>query len=326
MGGEVPYIKKWLYENAAFATQVVAPAVHSYSIANFVEEPMYRRQFLQSLHVMGANIILPASEPSGEDGSVITPKNTPVLVAPGKVVEVAASVWGVPKVGIVAIGGLGSAVLNDIEGRLPYVGRSIAIDTDVRSLRRVKADCKIRVGDDSDLPRDHQGARLLAQSSVPEIADAVAGLDMVFLVAGMGGAAGSGIARIVAKILREQNILTLAFASFPTSFENQQRWQIAQTGIQELRSHVDALLPFYNGNTAHEAVENASFTSVSTQAALVFNQLWQGILKRPGSQVVVLGPTNPRATALASSGLRSLRRCAFPRRELFQTAVLLCTT
>lgn len=153
---------------------------------------MYRRQFLQSLHVMGANIILPASELSGEDGSVITPTNTPVLVAPGKVVEVDASVWGVPKVGIVVIGGLGSAVLNDIEGRLPYVGRSIAIDTDVRSLRRVKADCKIWVDDARDLPRDHHGVRPIAQSFIPEIADAVAGLDMVFLVAGMVGIAGSG--------------------------------------------------------------------------------------------------------------------------------------
>ena len=153
---------------------------------------MYRRQFLQSLHVMGANITLPASELSGEDGSVITPTNTPVLVAPGKVVEVDASVWGVPKVGIVVIGGLGSAVLNDIEGRLPYVGRSIAIDTDVRSLRRVKADCKIWVDDARDLPRDHHDVRLIAQSSIAEIADAVAGLGMVFLVAGMVGIAGSG--------------------------------------------------------------------------------------------------------------------------------------
>lgn len=136
---------------------------------------MYRRQFLQSLHVMGASIILPASAVSGEHGSVITPTNTPVLVAPGNLVEVAASVWGVPKVGIVAIGGLGSAILMDFEGRFSYVERSIAIDTDARSLRRVKADCKIRVGGDRDLPRDHHALRHLAQSSVREIADAVAG-------------------------------------------------------------------------------------------------------------------------------------------------------
>ena len=153
---------------------------------------MYRRQFLQRLQAMGASIILPASEFYGECLSGITPTNMPRLVAPGNLVEVTANNWDIPKVGIVAIGGLGSAILNDIDGRLPYVGRSIAIDTDVRSLRRVKANCKIRVGDARDLPRDHRGARLIAQSSIAEIADAVAGLVMVFLVAGMGGAAGSG--------------------------------------------------------------------------------------------------------------------------------------
>ena len=208
---------------------------------------MYRRQFLQSLHVMGANIILPASEPSGEDGSVITPKNTPVLVAPGKVVEVDASVWGVPKVGIVAIGGLGSAILNDIDGRLPYVRRSIAIDTDVRSLRRVKADCKIRVGDGRDLPRDHHGARLLAQSSIPEIADAVAGLDMVFLVAGMGGAAGSGgfqLKRIFAKFC--QTVLKWPMStmniSLPDSLKSFVDEQVTQRGYGTSSEYVRELI------------------------------------------------------------------------------------
>ena len=127
---------------------------------------MYRRQFLQSLHAMGASIILPASKLDDGGLSDITPTNMPVLVAPGNAIAVAASAWAIPKVGIVAIGGLGSAILNDIEERLPYVGRSIAIDTDVRSLRRVKADRKIRVSDDRDLPRDHHGVRLLAQSSI----------------------------------------------------------------------------------------------------------------------------------------------------------------
>lgn len=126
---------------------------------------------------------------------------------------------------------------------------------------------------------------LLAHSSLHEIADAVAGLDMVLLVADMGSAAGSGIAPMVAQMLREQDILTLAFVPMPFSFENEQRKRIAQTGIRELRVHVNALLPFSNGNIERVAGENASFTAVSNQAALAFDQLWQGILNpvcRPG--------------------------------------------
>ena len=217
--------------------------------------------------------------------SVITPTTTKPLVAPANAVEVAASGWDIPKVGVVAVGGIGSAILNQLNGRLPYLNRSIAIDTDVNALQRVKADRKILVGDGTALPLDLHAARRLAQSSTPEIADAVAGLDMVLLVTGMGGAAGSGIAPLVAQMLHEQDILTLAFATLPFDFESRQRKQDAQTGIRELRLYVNALLPYFNGNIEQVAGENASFTSVSSQASLAFDQLWRGILNpvcRPG--------------------------------------------
>ena len=246
---------------------------------------MHRRQFLQTLNAMGASIVLPASAFYGEGASVITPTTTQPLIAPANAVEVAGSDWDIPKVGIVAVGGLGCAILSDLTGRLPYLSRSIAINTDGKSLHRVKADRKILVGDGKALPLNPHAARLHAQSSIPEIAEAVAGLDMVLLVAGMGGATSSGIAPIVAQMLREQDILTLAFAPLPFDFESQQRKQNAQTGIRELRLHVNALLPFFNGNIEGVAGENTSFTSVSSQAALNFDQLWRGILNplcRPG--------------------------------------------
>ena len=237
---------------------------------------MYRRQFLQNLNAMGASVILPASAFYSQGPVVITPTNA---------VEGASSGWDIPKVGVVAVSALGSVILNDLTGRLPYLGLSIAISTDLKLLQRVKADRKILVGDGKKPPLNPHAARFLAESSIPEIADAVAGLDMVFLVAGLGGAAATGIAPMVAQILREQDIPTLAFATLPSNFESQQRQQNAQTAIRELRRHVNALLPYSSGNIHQVAGENASFTSVSIQASLAFDQLWRGILNpvcRPG--------------------------------------------
>ena len=246
---------------------------------------MHRRQFLQTLNAMGASVILPASAFYDEGASVITPTTTQPLIAPANAVEVDGRDWDIPKVGVVAVGGLGGAILSDLAGRLPYVNRTIAIDTDANSLHRANANRKILAGDGKALPLDSHAARLLAQPSLPEIADAVAGLDMVLLVAGMGGAAGSGISPMVAQMLREQDILTLAFATSPFDFESQQRKQDAQTGIRELRLHVNALLPFSHGNIRQVTGPNALFTCVSSQAALAFDQLWRGILNpvcRPG--------------------------------------------
>src|SRR5206468_4331471 len=123
---------------------------------------MYRRQFLQTLNAMGASIVLPASAFYKEGSSVITPTTTPPFIAPTNAVEVGHSGWDIPKVGVVAVGGLGNAILNELTGRLPYLSRAIAINTDVDSLQRVKADRKILVGDGKALPLDPHAARLLA--------------------------------------------------------------------------------------------------------------------------------------------------------------------
>lgn len=233
---------------------------------------MHRRQFMHTLNAMGAGIALPAWAFHGENAYATTPTSA---------VEVAGGDQAIPKIGVVAVGGQGCAILNDLAGRLPYLGLSFAIDTDVASLLRVKAERKVLVGDGNTLPLNSHAARRLAQSSFPEIADAVAGLDMVLLVTGMGGAAGSSIAPLVAQMLRGQDILTLAFAILPPGFESQPRQQNAQIGIHELGVHVNALVPFFHGDRVRTVAELASSASVSSssQAALVFEQLWRGILK-----------------------------------------------
>lgn len=225
---------------------------------------------------MGASIVLPVSASYEEGASVIMPTNA---------VEDTVGGWDIPKVGIVAVGGLANAILNELAGRLPYLSRAIVINTEVASLRRVKADRKILLGDGKSLSLDLHAAQLLAQASIHQIADAVIGLDMVFLIAAMDGAVGTGIPPIVAQVLRKQDIATLAFVTVPFNFESQQRKQIAQTGIQELQVGVDGLITFSDGNIEQVAGEEALFASVSSQAALTFDRLWRSILNplcRPG--------------------------------------------
>ena len=246
---------------------------------------MYRRQFLQTLNLMGASLILPQSEGYVEGSSIVLPTTTQPLIAPTYAVEDAADGWDIPKIGVVAVGGLAGTILNDLAGRLPYLNRTIAINTEVASLQWVKADRKILVGDRKSLPLDPQAARLRAQAYLPEIADAIAGLDMVFLVVEMDGTAGSDLSPLVAKMLQEQNILTLAFATWPLNFNSQHRKRHAQTGIRKLQDSVNFLLKLPDGNIERVGEKNASFKSVTNQAALAFEQLWQGILNpvcRPG--------------------------------------------
>ena len=128
-------------------------------------------------------------------------------------------------------------------------------------------------------------AGLLTQSAVPDIAEAVAGLDMVLLVAGMGGATGTGIAPSVAQLLREQGILTLAFAVMPFAGEGGQRKQVAQAGVRELRLHVNALIPFFNNDIDPDAKSVRWQSAAARQAPVAFMEVCRSILNplcRPG--------------------------------------------
>lgn len=67
---------------------------------------MYRRQFLQTLNFMGASLVLPQSEGYDEGSSIVLPTTTQPLIAPTYAVEDAADGWDIPKIGVVAVGGL----------------------------------------------------------------------------------------------------------------------------------------------------------------------------------------------------------------------------
>lgn len=71
---------------------------------------------------------------------------------------------------------------------------------------------------------------------------------MLFITAGMGKGTGTGAAPVVAEIAKEMGILTIAVVTYPFKFEGKQRAQFADTGIAELRKHVDSLIVVKNQN------------------------------------------------------------------------------
>ena len=234
---------------------------------------MDRRQFLQTLNASGMGAILPAA-------SVMPP-----LFAQTAVVEKVGTAWNIPKIGIVSVGTVGGTCLptaGDRNRSLPYLNRTIAVDTYGIELHFMNADHKVLLGAGKTLLNPHT-ARLLAQSAGNLFADAFSDLDLVLLVAGMGGATGTGIAPVVAQVLREQGIHTLAFAVMPFECEGVQRQQIAQTGILELRSQVDALIPFFNIGPDAKKIRWQSVAA--QQAQVAFMEVCQSIMNpvcRPG--------------------------------------------
>jgi cell division protein FtsZ len=75
---------------------------------------------------------------------------------------------------------------------------------------------------------------------------ALAGADMVFITAGMGGGTGTGAGPIVAEVAKEIGALTVAVVTKPFPFEGKKRMHYAEEGINQLAKVVDSLITIPN--------------------------------------------------------------------------------
>jgi cell division protein FtsZ len=69
-----------------------------------------------------------------------------------------------------------------------------------------------------------------------------AGAQIVFILVGMGGGAGTGAAPVLARAAKESGALVLGVAALPFDFEGGRRRRQAQLGLQQLRAAADAVL------------------------------------------------------------------------------------
>ena len=103
-----------------------------------------------------------------------------------------------------------------------------------------------------------------AEESRQAIEAALAGSDMVFVTAGMGGGTGSGAAPVVAGVAKAAGILTVGIVTMPFKFEGRQRYNQAMDAVERLRRNVDTLIVIPN-----DRLLSAVDTSLPVQDALL---------------------------------------------------------
>jgi cell division protein FtsZ len=147
-------------------------------------------------------------------------------------------------------GGGGNTVQQMVEADIQGV-EFICANTDVQALDKTQCKNIIRLGQNVTkglgAGANPEVGRQAALEDRERIKEALAGTDMVFITAGMGGGTGTGAAPVVAQIAKEMNILTVAVVTKPFPFEGKRRMMIANKGIIELQEHVDSLITIPNG-------------------------------------------------------------------------------
>jgi cell division protein FtsZ len=181
-----------------------------------------------------------------------------------------------PRITVIGIGGAGgNAIANMIESEIEGV-EFIVANTDAQALNASPADKRIQLGPDitgglGAGARPEVG-KAAAEETVLEIEEALDGVNMVFIAAGMGGGTGTGAAPVIAEAARRMGVLTVGVVTKPFLFEGTRRMRAAEAGIEELQDHVDTLIVIPNQNLFLVAKAETTFKEAFQLADEVLQQ------------------------------------------------------
>ncbi|WP_121021209.1 cell division protein FtsZ [Helicobacter vulpis] len=155
------------------------------------------------------------------------------------------------KIVVIGVGGGGSNMIAHLIATGTYKDITLIVaNTDGQALKSSNAKNKIRLGEKITGGRGAgmkpEIGKQAAQECVEVIKEMVAGADIVFISAGLGGGTGTGAAPVIAQIAKDAGALTVSVVTKPFSFEGRKRTKIAEEGLQELKAVSDSIVVIPN--------------------------------------------------------------------------------
>ncbi|MGY6552765.1 MAG: cell division protein FtsZ [Erythrobacter sp.] len=181
-----------------------------------------------------------------------------------------------PRITVIGIGGAGgNAIANMIASQIEGV-EFIVANTDAQALSTSPAEKRIQLGPDitgglGAGARPEVG-KAAAEETVADIEQALEGVNMCFIAAGMGGGTGTGAAPVIAEAARRMGVLTVGVVTKPFLFEGTRRMRAAEAGIAELQAQVDTLIVIPNQNLFLVAKAETTFKEAFELADEVLQQ------------------------------------------------------
>ena len=156
---------------------------------------------------------------------------------------------GEPTIAVVGCGGAGSNIVNGMYWKSTRI-ETVAVNTDEEHLRKTDAHKKVLIGKDVTFGKDAGGfpeiGEHCAEKARQVLREAMRDADIVFVVAGMGGGTGTGVAPVVTAVAKEMNAMTFALPIMPFEAEGREKKEAAMAGISRLKDLADFTLVLDN--------------------------------------------------------------------------------
>ena len=190
---------------------------------------------------------------------------------------------------VIGTGGAGNNIVERLHPLLERCFSFAQIDTDQRTLALCTTPEKQVIGQKKlhgiGAGGDSVTAREVAEDDQERLQQCIEGVDLLCIIAGLGGGNGSGISPVLASLAETTGALVIAIVTLPFSFEGARRRQQADSSLVELRRYCHAVIPLPNDMVMQQLDEQASvldaFSKVDAwiQGAL---QSLSNMLLRPG--------------------------------------------
>jgi cell division protein FtsZ len=171
----------------------------------------------------------------------------------GDLISALGATLGEPAIAVVGCGGAGSNIVHGIywgSNRL----ETIAVNTDEERLRKTDAHKRVLIGKDVTFGKDASGFPEIGEHCADKarqvLREALRNYDIVFVVAGMGGGTGTGVAPVVTSVAKDLNALTFAIPIIPFEVEGREKMRVASAGVDRLRGEADFTIVLDNNMLA----------------------------------------------------------------------------
>jgi cell division protein FtsZ len=186
-----------------------------------------------------------------------------------------------PRITVVGCGGAGGNAVNNMISKQLEGVEFVVANTDAQAISNSLADRRVQLGRAITHglgagSRPDMG-RAAAEEALEDIEQILNGSHMVFIAAGMGGGTGTGAAPVIARLAREQGMLTVGVVTKPFQFEGINRMRVADAGIEEMQQFVDTLIVIPNQNLFRIANEKTTFSDAFAMADDVLHSGVRGV-------------------------------------------------
>jgi cell division protein FtsZ len=187
----------------------------------------------------------------------------------------------IAQIKVMGIGGAGGNTINCMITMGLENIEFIAANTDAQSLDLSQADNKLQLG--AKLTKglgsgsNPEVGKRAAEEDIERIQELIEDADIVFLTGGLGGGTGSGALPVVAKQLKEKNVLSIAVVTKPFEFEGKRRMKIAEEALEKLKKEVDTIIVIPNQKLLTVTEKNMSLIDAFNMVNTIIGQFVKSI-------------------------------------------------